>query len=130
MRFAMPNNAHKAQMRIYGILCLIVGVVFLFIYQANSYSRNHGGHDLSYVLKYGIALSILGVLLLALRVWAELFFALSLVAVALGFVYGIIADFRTAPEVLYNVPVVFFLLIPAFFSLQRLRSGAYFQRGA
>ena len=127
MRFAIPSRAHKTQMRIYGAICSVSGVTLFFMYHANTYARAHGGHDLTFALGYGIVFSVFAVLLLALQVWAELLLSLCLAVLALAFVYGMIVDIRSTPEVFYNVPFVLLLLVPVSFTIQRLRRRTYFQ---
>jgi heme/copper-type cytochrome/quinol oxidase subunit 4 len=130
IRFANASKVHKMQMRIYGTMCAISGISLFAIYLANRNAYGHGKADL-YIVEYAIAFLVLAAGLLAARVWAELIFNLCLLCVSIGLVASLVMNRETdISQISLDLFVIALLMTPVALSIQRLKHGAYFLRGA
>jgi hypothetical protein len=103
--------------RIMGVLAILCGLLFLFLYLVNMNARKHGGHDLSGAIYFAIYWIPVGIGMLFLRRVFAVLITLPSVAMGLWLILGSIFHV-SFPWLLINILYGCVFLIPGYLTIK------------
>ena len=104
--------------RILGVVTLLLGLMFIFLYFANSNVRQHGGKDLSVLLWFGLLTIAISLCVILLMRWAIVLVASCYMLIGGWLILGSML-YVPLPECLTNICVGLFLLAPMFLLIRK-----------